>query len=140
MQRCPCCNARLQEAASCPRCKADLQKIMRAQQAAGILLRNALTYYLNDDRQACVDALNRSLQLYHMDSAALFRGFVLAQKAVPPEPESLQLMLQNLLISLKIFVDRLLHELKVWLDAFWLPLKDKLGAVINENFRFLWDK
>ncbi len=76
MQRCPCCNARLKETITCPRCKADLQDIIRTQHLADSWYQKAIDHYLNNELQHCVDALTQSLQLHHSDSALLFRAFV----------------------------------------------------------------
>ncbi len=76
MQRCPCCHARLHDGLCCPRCKADLKTIARVRKMAASCYKKALVCYQQGDLDACLQGLNRSLQLRHSDSACLFRDFV----------------------------------------------------------------
>lgn len=103
MQRCPCCNARLKEAVHCPRCKADLQEIIQVQKLAKIWYQKAIACYLNNEVQLCLDALTRSLQLRHSESALLFRAFVLKrQKKTSVLAELQQIAQEVLMLSTKL--------------------------------------
>ncbi len=114
MQRCPCCNARLKEAVNCPRCKADLAQIIRAQKWAERWHQKAIACYLNDEIQNCLDALTRSLNLQHSESAFLFRAFVIKQQEQNTEFVKLQRILQETIhhstILLKRFIDTLSYR------------------------------
>jgi hypothetical protein len=79
-ERCPCCNARLKQAVSCPRCRADLTAVIHAEKSAKLFLSQAIQYLIDDKvEQGCV-ALNRSLCLKKTKSAAVFRDFFIDQQ------------------------------------------------------------
>lgn len=80
MERCPCCKARLDGAALCPRCRADLSKAMGAQQSARFWLAKALQYRQTDQLERSLDALERSLGLHKTELAVVFRDYLIQQQ------------------------------------------------------------
>ena len=123
MQRCPCCNARLKEAVSCPRCKADLQEIIRVQQLAKLWYQKAIIYYLNNELQDCLDALTRSLQLRHSESAWLFRAFVIERQKQTTGFFKIQGIVQDLILYLKLLVKRCINNLADRFDVICHDIK-----------------
>lgn len=111
MQRCPCCNARLIDAASCPRCKADLQEIIHVQQLAKICYQKAIAFYLQNEMQNCLDALTRSLQLRHSESASLFKAFAQEKHKQTTEFFKLQRTVQNFIVHSKLLAEGLINKL-----------------------------
>ena len=77
MDRCPCCNARLREAAICPRCKADLGAIINAGQSAQFWLSKAIYYCLESKAEQSIAALELSLCLKKIRMAEVFRDFLI---------------------------------------------------------------
>lgn len=116
MQRCPCCNARLKETVNCPRCKADLQAIVRARHLADRWYQKAIEHYLNDELQGCIDALTQSLQLRHSDSALLFRAFV-RERQTHTLSSALHEFIQNTLSGSIPQANRLFKKIAARLDA-----------------------
>jgi len=80
MDRCPCCNARLREAAICSRCKADLSAIICAGQSAQFWLSKAIHYCLERKTEQGITALNLSLSLKIIRMADVFRDFLIQQQ------------------------------------------------------------
>ncbi len=80
MGRCPGCNARLREVAICPRCKADLSAIIKAEQSAQFWLSKAIYYCLESNTEQSIAALNLSLCLNKTRMADVFRGFLIQQQ------------------------------------------------------------
>ena len=111
MQRCPCCKARLKGAVSCPRCKAELQDIIRVQQLAKFWYHKAIDCYLNDEMQYCLDAVTRSLQLQHSESALLFRAFVIERQKRTMGFSKLHRIVQDVILHSKFLVKRLKNKL-----------------------------
>ncbi|WP_020160145.1 MULTISPECIES: hypothetical protein [Methylobacter] len=77
MQRCPCCRARLGGAARCPRCGADLGKIIGAGQAARFWLAKAIQAWRENEAGQSVSALEYSLHLKKTELALVFRDFLI---------------------------------------------------------------
>lgn len=77
MQRCPCCNARLSSDSLCPRCGADLGRIMRCEQLADAWSSVALQALKNEQPDIAVSALGRSLSYKQSQAARVLREFML---------------------------------------------------------------
>lgn len=80
IDRCPCCNARLKEAVSCPRCQADLNGMIAAEKSAELWLSKAIENLLDSNTEQSIAAINRSLQLKKTAMAEQLRGFLIQQQ------------------------------------------------------------
>ena len=80
MDRCPCCNARLRELSSCPRCKSDLLTIIHSEQRAKAWLSEAIQYWKKGDAKRSTWAVNTSLALKTIPLALTFRSFIIQQE------------------------------------------------------------
>ena len=80
MDRCPCCNARLTGALSCPRCQADLGSVLGSEQLARHWLSKALQFWLADEPQMANLAISKSIYLKQIPLALAFRGFITRQQ------------------------------------------------------------
>lgn len=97
MQRCPCCNARLRDQATCARCKADLSLLMGTAQAAQIWLVTAIQGYLSVDKAQSITAMTVSLNLKKTEIAIVFREFLIQQQC----QDILELLAQKQLLPAK---------------------------------------
>jgi len=81
MVRCPCCNARLQQAIVCPRCRAELIKLMSAEKSAELWLSMAMQLLLaNQVEKSCI-AIKKSLRLKTTKTAIVFCEFLIDQQS-----------------------------------------------------------
>ncbi|TXL00745.1 hypothetical protein BMR02_05000 [Methylococcaceae bacterium HT1] len=80
MRRCPCCNARLRERSICSRCKADLSSLIRCAQGAQLWLAKAIQFYLVENVEQSIVALDVSLNLKKSQVAVVFREFLIEQQ------------------------------------------------------------
>lgn len=81
IERCPCCHAQLKLAASCPRCRADLNSILLTEEYSQHCLFKAIQLFLDDKvEQSCI-AINQSLQLKRTAFALIFREFLINQQS-----------------------------------------------------------
>ena len=80
MERCPCCNARLTGAQFCPRCQADLGKVLGSEQLARHWLSKALQFWLANESQMAILALTKSIYLKQTPLALVFRDFIIRQQ------------------------------------------------------------
>lgn len=126
MERCPCCKARLTGATLCPRCQADLGKILAAEDSARFWLAQAIHEWQENAIEQSLSALERSLRLKKTRLALAFRDFLihrqcreiidlLARKQVLPAKHRLykaRLLLPHskLLQQLNSFADYLLAK------------------------------
>ena len=76
MERCPCCNARLTGAPSCPRCQADLGNVLGSEQSARHWLNHALQFWIAHEPQMAILALTKSVNLKQTPSSLVFRDFI----------------------------------------------------------------
>jgi hypothetical protein len=76
-ERCPCCNARLKQAVSCPRCRADLSAIIQAEKSAEFWLSQAMQHLIDDKTEQSSVAINHSLRLKKTKVATVFREFII---------------------------------------------------------------
>lgn len=76
MERCPCCNARLAGAVSCPRCQADLSGVLGSEHTARHWLNNAMQFWFAHEPQMAILALTKSINLKQTPSALVFRDFI----------------------------------------------------------------
>jgi len=80
MERCSCCNARLTGAQFCPRCQADLGKVLGCEQLARHWLCKALQFWLANESQIAILALTKSIYLKQTTLALVFRDFIIRQQ------------------------------------------------------------
>jgi methylphosphotriester-DNA--protein-cysteine methyltransferase len=80
MERCPCCKARLGGATLCPRCQADLSKVIGAEQSAQYWLSKAIQHWEENEDEQSLSALELSLRLKITKLALVFRDFLIHQQ------------------------------------------------------------
>ncbi len=80
MTRCPCCHARLKEAVTCPRCRADLTALINTKQAAHFYLAEAVQFWQDKNIHSSVQAINNSLHLQQTKMGVAFREFMIKQQ------------------------------------------------------------
>lgn len=97
MNRCPCCNARLDRAISCHRCQADLSLLINSEHAAKTWLAKAISYWLENNSKQSINALLLSLHLKQTNLAMLFRDYVIQQQC----RDILDLLAKKQLLSAK---------------------------------------
>ncbi len=119
MQRCPCCRARLNKEPQCPRCKADLSLALSAGAYADYWRQQAVAFYLNDQRESCLSALDQSLRLEHNAAVWQFKQFV-SQRQLPLNDE-----LRHLCID-------------TWLHA--RPVLQRLGRHLENQIQLFLDE
>lgn len=77
MQRCPACNARLGAATLCPRCGADLSRVILSDRLAEQWLSVALQSLHAGRADVAVPAICRSLSFKRVPAAKLVKGFLI---------------------------------------------------------------
>lgn len=77
MERCPCCNARLGELASCSRCQTDLTVLNNVEQMAKLWLKKAINYWLDSQVDKSLDALALSLRLKKTKVAVALQSYII---------------------------------------------------------------
>lgn len=77
MKRCPCCNARLSSTPLCPRCGADLSRVLRCEQLANQWLALSLQTLEAGHATIAAHAVNRSLSYRQTPEAGIFREFLI---------------------------------------------------------------
>jgi hypothetical protein len=105
MERCPCCNARLREVTSCPRCQADLTILNDVEQMAKLWLKKAINYWLDSHVDKSLDALALSLHLKTTKIAVVFQDFIIQQQC----QKVLDLLLQKQLYLAKQSLFKMRH-------------------------------
>lgn len=80
MQRCPCCHARLKSEPICPRCGAELSRVLRCEQLAQAWLSVALQTLSAGQANIAVAAVKRSLSFKQTEVARIFRDFLIHQQ------------------------------------------------------------
>ncbi len=95
MERCPCCNARLKEAVTCPRCRADLSAVIGSEQAAEKYVAKAIQQWAEGEGEQSIQALVFALNLKKTQLAVVFRDFLIQQYY----QEVVQLLTQKHLLS-----------------------------------------
>jgi hypothetical protein len=80
MERCPCCNARLTGAVTCPRCQADLASVLGSEQRARHWLDQAMQFWFANEAGLAILALSKSVALKHTPSGLVFRDFIVQQQ------------------------------------------------------------
>ncbi len=81
IERCPCCHARLNKTPSCPRCLADLSRVINAEKAAGFWLSKAVQFLSDNKLEKSSLALKKSLQFKSTDIAIIFQDFLIYQQS-----------------------------------------------------------
>jgi hypothetical protein len=79
MERCPCCSARLTEIARCPRCQADLGRVLDSEHLARYWLSKAIQFWLAEEPPMAILALVKSLYLKKTSLALVFRDFIIRE-------------------------------------------------------------
>ncbi len=97
MERCPCCNARLREPSLCPRCKTDLELLVRVEQAAQFWFAKAIQHFFTADYEHCIAGIAVSLNLKKTELAVAFREYLIHQQC----REILDLLAQKQLLLAK---------------------------------------
>ena len=77
MQRCSCCNARLNGASLCPRCGADFGRALHCEHMANRWLSVCLQTLAEDHQDLAVAAVRRSLSFKHTPAARMMRDFLI---------------------------------------------------------------
>lgn len=80
MQRCPCCHARLKSEPICPRCGAELSRVLCCEQLAQVWLSLALQTLSAGQAEIAVAAVKRSLSYQQTQAARLFQDFLIHQQ------------------------------------------------------------
>jgi hypothetical protein len=79
MERCSCCNARLNGQLFCPRCQANLTDVISSEQQAQHLLEHAMQLWFAHEPKLAVLALTRAISYKKTPAAVIFRDFVIRQ-------------------------------------------------------------
>ena len=77
MQRCPACSARLGSSPLCPRCGADLGRVLQGEKLSKLWLTLALQLLNAQQAELAIAAVDRSLSFKQTLEARLFRDFLL---------------------------------------------------------------
>ncbi len=77
MQRCFCCNARLKGVTTCPRCQADLSRVIATEKSAEYWLYKAIQRWNEGGVEQCLEALDFSLGLKKTALACAFRDYLI---------------------------------------------------------------
>ncbi len=126
MERCLCCNARLGEAVTCPRCQADLGLVISSEKAAQFWLSKAIEYWLDNEAGKSIAALGLSIQLKKTKLAVVLRGFLIQQFS----QDILELLIQKQVTQAKQQFYRI---------RYLLPHSDQLQQ-LQKFTEYLWIK
>ena len=105
MECCPCCNARLKALVICPRCKADFSVLNSTEHMAQLWLTKAIHYWVDNETERSLAALELSLHLKKTRAAATFQGFIIQQQC----QNILDLLAQKQLLSAKQCLYKMRH-------------------------------
>ncbi|MCK5831338.1 MAG: hypothetical protein KAH20_13670 [Methylococcales bacterium] len=105
IERCPCCHVRLKETEICPRCKADLRLVNKAEKAAHQWLLKSIKYWIENETEKSLAALDHSLLLKKTRVATIFQNFIIQQQY----QKILDLLSENQLISAKQHLYKMSH-------------------------------
>lgn len=97
IERCPCCNARLKQAAVCTRCHADLNTVINSEKSAQFWLSQSIEYLINNKMEQSSFAINLSLRFKRTKVATTFHSFLIHQQC----KNILDLLAQTQLLSAK---------------------------------------
>jgi len=127
MERCPCCNARLGELASCSRCQADLTDLNNVEKMAKLWLKKAINYWLDSQVDKSLNALALSLRLKKNKVAVAFQSYIIHQLCQNVlellAQKQLYLAKQSLFKMRHLFLyHRQLQQLNLFIDS--LLIKD----------------
>jgi hypothetical protein len=79
MERCSCCNARLNGALCCPRCQADLTEVISSEQRGQQLLEQSMQLWFGHEPMLAIQSLSKALPYKKTPAALIFRDFMLRQ-------------------------------------------------------------
>lgn len=136
MERCPCCRARLSGAKICPRCQADLAKIMAAEKSARFWLSKAILHWQENAVEQCLAALERSLRLKKIRLALVFRDYLIHQQC----RIILDLLAQKQLLPAKLQLYKarnllphsdLLQQLQSFTDYLWVNSQEHCKSLAD---------
>lgn len=97
MERCLCCNARLGEATTCPRCKTNLNTVIGNEKAAQYWLIKAIQNWKANEIEQSIATLALSLSLKKTKLALVFREFLIQQQC----QDLLELLAQKQVLTAK---------------------------------------
>lgn len=80
MERCPCCMARLTGASVCPRCQADLGRVLDSEHSARHWLAHAVRFWSEREPKMATLALTKSLDLKRTPIGLVFRDFIVREQ------------------------------------------------------------
>ena len=76
MERCPVCQARLKQDPACPRCRADLSRLVAIEEQADLNLRQAMAALATGNEAQALRDVEASLRLKCVPLASRLRGFL----------------------------------------------------------------
>ncbi|WP_394754729.1 hypothetical protein [Crenothrix sp.] len=79
MERCSCCNARLNGALICPRCHTNLTGVISSEQRAQHLLEQAMQLWFTHEPKLAVLTLTKAISYKKTPAAVIFRDFMIRQ-------------------------------------------------------------
>ncbi len=85
MERCPTCQARIKEAAVCPRCKTNLARLTAIEAEADARLRRALAHLAAGDASEALRFTGASLRLKQEPLGLALYGFLLQSRLLASE-------------------------------------------------------
>ncbi len=138
MERCPCCRARLGSASVCPRCQADLGKVIGAGQSAQFWLDKAIQHWQDNEAEQSILALEYSLRLNKTRLALAWRDFLVQQQSRAVldllAQKQLQPAKQSLYSVRRLFPHYLLlQELRSFTDYLWAKQQDSPNVYDSSN-------
>lgn len=136
MERCPGCSARIREAVTCPRCRADLSLLISAEQESQFWLTKAINFYSKNKTEQSVGALCVSLGLKKTRTALVFRDFLIQRQC----RNVLDLLVKKKLLAAKhqlyhvrqlIPKSNQLQKLQGFTDYLFAKNQEQLNLVLN---------
>jgi hypothetical protein len=79
MERCSCCNARLNGALNCPRCQANLTDVVSSEQRAQFLLEQAMELWFAQEPKLAMRALSKAIGHKKSLTALVLRDVIVRQ-------------------------------------------------------------
>lgn len=80
MERCPCCNARLNGAILCPRCQSKLGGVIGSEKLAQLCLGHAMDFWFAYQPQLAIQSLSVALKFKRSTATLVFRDFIVKKQ------------------------------------------------------------